>query len=200
MAMLCFAFWASFSRLGEPTLKVTTWPLIWLTSAILILVHPIPIMAKSPRYWFIKTFLKLFLSGMRPVEVSFILSTSFYWEFSHLDYSSPISGWGEAGPLYFLLFFFDLTMNSDQLSSLIFTISNTPLFVCVYLDKFSDNWQKCRNNSSRMWPISFALASIPFIIRLVQSFKRYVDSKLVTHLINVRSLFFCWALLSNLES
>lgn len=146
LAALCFAFWASFSRLGDPILHYTTWPLLWLTFAILITVHPIPVMAKSSRYWFIKTMLKLFLSGMRPVE------------------------------------FVDFWIG-DQLCSFIFTISNIPLFVCVYLDKFSDDWQKCKN-SSRTWPIAFGLAIIPFIIRLVQCIKRYVDSKLVTHLIN----------------
>jgi hypothetical protein len=148
LSTLCFAFWASFSRLGEPTMQYTAWLLVWLTFAFFLMVHPMPIMAKSPRYWFIKTVLKLFLSGTRPVE------------------------------------FADFWMG-DQFSSFIFTLSNAPLFVCVYLDKFSDNWQKCRNlNSYRMWPISFGLASIPFIIRLLQSVRRYVDSRRVSHLIN----------------
>ena len=99
---------------------------------------------------------------------------------------------------YSLYFLFWLGNDSDQLCSFVFTISNVPLFVCVYLDNFSDDWQKCKN-SSRTWPIAFGLAIIPFIIRLVQSVKRYVDSKLVTHLMNVSFLFFC-ASFSNVVS
>ena len=46
-----------------------------------------------------------------------------------------------------------------------------------------------------MWPIAFGLSSIPFIIRLGQSVKRYFDSKHATHLVNVSFfLFFCPAL------
>jgi hypothetical protein len=40
-------------------------------------------------------------------------------------------------------------------------------------------------SSSRNWPIQFALAALPLLVRLVQSVKRYSDSKLYTHLINV---------------
>lgn len=39
------------------------------------------------------------------------------------------------------------------------------------------------------WGVAFLLASLPLLVRLVQSVKRYVDSGLVTHLINVRPIF-----------
>ena len=107
--------------------------------------------------------------------------------------------------LHCLFGVFWLRNDSDQLCSSIFTISNTPLFVCVYLDNFSDDWQKCKN-SSRTWPIAFGLSSIPFIIRLGQSVKRYFDSKHVAHLVNVSFLLFstqlwyCLTLAYNLKA
>ncbi|KAF8966563.1 EXS-domain-containing protein, partial [Flammula alnicola] len=71
----------------------------------------------------------------------------------------------------------------DQFCSLVFTLSNIYFFVCVYVDNFSDNWEKCSVTSDH-WPIAFVLGSLPLFIRLVQSVKRYNDSKLITHLIN----------------
>ncbi|GLB42048.1 putative EXS family protein [Lyophyllum shimeji] len=54
----------------------------------------------------------------------------------------------------------------DQLCSLAFSLSNLYLF------------------GSPHWPAAFFLASLPLLVRLVQSVKRYYDSGLVTHLIN----------------
>uniref|UniRef100_A0A8H7XW23 Uncharacterized protein n=1 Tax=Psilocybe cubensis TaxID=181762 RepID=A0A8H7XW23_PSICU len=71
----------------------------------------------------------------------------------------------------------------DQLCSLIFTLSNIYFFVCVYVNDFHPDWRKCSVNSST-WPAYFALAALPLLIRLIQSVKRYWDSKLLTHLIN----------------
>ncbi|TFK38118.1 EXS-domain-containing protein [Crucibulum laeve] len=71
----------------------------------------------------------------------------------------------------------------DQFCSLIFTLSNLYLFACVYADGFSPNWRKC-GSSSPHWPVAFTLAALPLFVRLVQSIKRYADSKLITHLIN----------------
>ncbi|KDR80317.1 hypothetical protein GALMADRAFT_62135, partial [Galerina marginata CBS 339.88] len=71
----------------------------------------------------------------------------------------------------------------DQFCSLIFTLSNLYFFVCVYVNDFAPDWQKC-GATSAAWPLSFIIATLPLLIRLVQSIKRYADSKLVTHLIN----------------
>ncbi|OBZ67468.1 Phosphate transporter PHO1 [Grifola frondosa] len=43
-------------------------------------------------------------------------------------------------------------------------------------------WRRCTNGPK--WGISFVLASLPLLFRLVQSVKRWVDSRLITHLIN----------------
>ncbi|KAJ7211223.1 EXS-domain-containing protein [Mycena pura] len=71
----------------------------------------------------------------------------------------------------------------DQFCSLVFTLSNLTLVGCLYDEGFNSNWRKC-GTTSRLWPLSFVLAILPFLIRLVQSVKRYVDSGLYTHLIN----------------
>ncbi|CAA7264392.1 unnamed protein product [Cyclocybe aegerita] len=70
----------------------------------------------------------------------------------------------------------------DQFCSLIFTLSNIYTFICVYVHDFPGGLGKC--STAHTWGIAFALAAIPLFIRLVQSIKRYVDSRLITHLIN----------------
>ncbi|KAF8186993.1 EXS family-domain-containing protein [Mycena galopus ATCC 62051] len=71
----------------------------------------------------------------------------------------------------------------DQFCSLVFTLSNLYLVVCVYSEGFSSNWRNC-GSTSRFWPLSFLLATLPFFVRVIQSIKRYSDSGLDTHLIN----------------
>lgn len=79
-----------------------------------------------------------------------------------------------------------LIPRSDQLCSLVFTLSNLYMLACVYAEGFPDDWSTC-TNQSKTWPVAFMLSALPFVIRLVQSIKRYADSGLVTHLINVRT-------------
>ncbi|KAF7316201.1 Signal transduction protein [Mycena indigotica] len=71
----------------------------------------------------------------------------------------------------------------DQFCSLVFPLSNIPLVVCVYSHGLDSDWRKC-GNSSNLWPLNFVLAILPFLVRFVQSVKRYADSKVHTHLIN----------------
>ncbi len=109
-------------------------------------------------------------------------------------YSSQISGWGKylssrtlsncrfclhANACVIFLFVF-----RDQFCSLFFTLSNLYLFACVYARGFDDQWRRC-GTSSPHWPAAFALGILPFVVRVVQSLRRYADSKLPTHLVNV---------------
>ncbi|KAJ7269846.1 EXS-domain-containing protein [Mycena rebaudengoi] len=71
----------------------------------------------------------------------------------------------------------------DQFCSLVFTLSNLPLIGCVYSKRLDADWRKCGTPSS-LWPLTFLLAVLPFLVRLIQSIRRYVDSKLTTHLVN----------------
>ena len=76
---------------------------------------------------------------------------------------------------------------SDQFCSLTFTLSNLYFVGCVYRENWDDVWEKC--SSSQHWGIPFLLASLPLFVRAVQSVKRYVDSRLYTHLVNVSTVF-----------
>ena len=55
------------------------------------------------------------------------------------------------------------------------------------MNDFSPQWRQQCGLVSPNWPAAYVLAVSPFILRLVQSIKRYADSGLITHLINVRS-------------
>lgn len=80
-------------------------------------------------------------------------------------------------------------IDSDQFCSLVFTLSNFYFVGCVYADGFPADWRQKCGSASKYWPVGFAVATLPFIVRVVQSVKRYVDSRLNTHLINVGSFF-----------
>ncbi|THH00485.1 hypothetical protein EW026_g2059 [Hermanssonia centrifuga] len=72
----------------------------------------------------------------------------------------------------------------DQFCSLIFPLSNLYFVACAYTRGFDNDsdWQQCL--VTKDWGVPFVLASIPLLVRLVQSIKRWVDSRLITHLIN----------------
>lgn len=75
----------------------------------------------------------------------------------------------------------------DQFCSFIFTFSNFYFIGCVYangsLKSLDPNWETCSSITQR-WPAVFTLASLPLLFRLLQSIRRFVDSKHVMHLIN----------------
>lgn len=71
---------------------------------------------------------------------------------------------------------------SDQFCSLVFTLSNLYFVGCAYANGL-ENWRQC--TTGRNWGPAFALAALPLLVRFVQSIKRWVDSSLITHLINV---------------
>ncbi|KAF8320220.1 uncharacterized protein EI90DRAFT_3081071 [Cantharellus anzutake] len=43
---------------------------VWLGFTICFVLNPLPMFARSSRYWFLKKFLTLFVSGLIPVEFS----------------------------------------------------------------------------------------------------------------------------------
>ena len=73
---------------------------------------------------------------------------------------------------------------SDQLCSFGFTFSNLSLLACVYAEDFHPHGDDC-SITGRFWMISYVISSLPLLVRLIQSVKRYVDSGLISHLINV---------------
>jgi hypothetical protein len=87
----------------------------------------------------------------------------------------------------------------DQFCSLVFTLGHIYTVGCAYSHKWHNVWGHC--NTAMHWPVPFLLVALPSFVRLVQSIRRWHDSKLPTHLINVRmflstewlhpDLFFC---------
>ncbi|KAF9262261.1 EXS-domain-containing protein, partial [Marasmius fiardii PR-910] len=71
----------------------------------------------------------------------------------------------------------------DQVTSLAFPLGNMYLLVCSYTIGL-EQWRQCGSQSKTGWPVAFALASLPSFLRMVQSVRRYADSRLYTHLIN----------------
>ena len=76
--------------------------------------------------------------------------------------------------------------SSDQISSLIFSLSNVYVIPCIYATEFDDDWrERCMAESSE-WPVLFAIGTIPLFIRAVQCAKRYFDTGKLIQLANVR--------------
>ncbi|KAL1726991.1 EXS family-domain-containing protein, partial [Schizophyllum commune] len=83
----------------------------------------------------------------------------------------------------FQTFFADFWMG-DQISSLIFSLSNVYVIPCIYATEFDDDWrERCMAESSE-WPVLFAIGTIPLFIRAVQCAKRYFDTGKLIQLAN----------------
>ncbi|KAG1736103.1 EXS-domain-containing protein, partial [Suillus paluster] len=70
----------------------------------------------------------------------------------------------------------------DQFCSLVYSFSNLYFVGCFYTKYFPKAWTTCGTELN--WGAYFAFAMLPFLVRFVQSLRRYGDSKLPTHLIN----------------
>jgi hypothetical protein len=186
-ATLSCAFWLSFSRIGLPAVAPTTWPLIWLGMAVCVMIVPLPVLSRPSRFWLHRSMARLLLPGLRSVEVipptmMQCVRTDNIPRVSSLG----ISGWGMY-PLTLPSSIHIDDLDSDQLCSFVFSLSNLYIVGCAYACGFDHRWQRC-SATSRDWVVPFVLASLPFLIRTVQSLRRYHDSKLVNHLINVSLL------------
>ncbi|KAF8633502.1 hypothetical protein AX15_001415 [Amanita polypyramis BW_CC] len=97
---------------------------------------------------------------------------------------------------------------ADQLCSFSFSLSNLIVFACTYalkFGKFGSEWQQC-DSSSRLWPAQFVMTSLPLLFRVAQSFRRYSESGLSSHLVNAGKyatgifnylMYFLWRALDN---
>ncbi|KAH7887084.1 EXS-domain-containing protein [Phlebopus sp. FC_14] len=75
----------------------------------------------------------------------------------------------------------------DQFCSLAYTLSNLYFVGCFYTHFFinlsvQDAWTTC--GTAENWGFYYVLGVLPFLVRFVQSMRRYWDSRLPTHLIN----------------
>ena len=81
-----------------------------------------------------------------------------------------------------------LHLSRDQLCSLAFPLGNIYFVVCSYAQGFGSNpFHKC--SKPALWGVPFLFAALPLVARFGQSIRRWWDSGLVTHLINVRLPF-----------
>jgi len=84
--------------------------------------------------------------------------------------------------------------SSSQMSSL---VPRDKALTSAYDPTVQDAWNACGPQSH--WGPYFALAMLPFLVRFMQSIRRYRDSKLPSHLINVSLHYQMEALKTNLR-
>lgn len=63
LLLLGVAFWVSFVNPFPSAIAPTTWPLVWLVVALVILILPLPIFHLRSRTWFIRSILRVFGAG-----------------------------------------------------------------------------------------------------------------------------------------
>ena len=82
-------------------------------------------------------------------------------------------------------------MRRDQLCSMTFTLSHFATFFCSYDHRFQGelptNLNVTCGTVTNMWGVELVLLCLPQAFRLIQSVKRYVDSPIYLHLVNVSS-------------
>ena len=66
---------------------------------------------------------------------------------------------------------------------MVYTISNLYGIGCAYRYKWQDPLERCTGGNQ--WIVLFVLSVLPYLIRLIQCVKRYTDSGVVHHLVNV---------------
>ncbi|KAG6377203.1 EXS family-domain-containing protein [Boletus reticuloceps] len=169
---LAYGFWFSMAQLGPPML----WPLVWLALTIVIMFNPChSVMWGGTRWWTIKKIAKLGVSGIWNVEVCTQLST-LTWYLQNLMMSQ----------------FTDLWLG-DQFCSLVYPLCSLFFVGCFYtrynlLSSAHDPRAQEAMNScgiTQNWGWYYFLGMLPFLVRVVQSVRRYRDSKLVGQLVNV---------------
>ncbi|KAF8524324.1 EXS family-domain-containing protein [Hysterangium stoloniferum] len=67
LATLCFSFWLAFSQIGNANVAPTSWPLVWITFSVIIMINPLPIFSRDSRYWVIRRISRLLIPGASPV-------------------------------------------------------------------------------------------------------------------------------------
>ena len=191
LSTLCCSFWLSFSPIGSHAATPKTWPLIWLGFNTFILCNPFPVFHRSSRVWLFKKFASLIISGVKRVEVCLR-----HWlivvAWAHrVALSSLISGWGlstflDDFPRFLPMLTFSFQHPPrDQLCSLSFSLTNIYFIGCIYRYQFGPNWDYHCSTETPQWVVHFLLAGAPYFCRLVQSIRRWYDTRSTTHLINV---------------
>jgi len=145
--------------------RPTTGPLVWIAFAIGFMVNPLPVYSRPARYWLIRKCGRLLLLGKGQVEFT-----------------------GKPFPLMKRQLLQDFWLG-DQLCSLFFSLSSLLVIFCLWRDGSGN----CEVESH--WSLPFVLNALPSFIRFIQCVRRYIDSRLYTHLINsgkcLVAIFYC---------
>ncbi|KAG9046374.1 hypothetical protein FS837_004550 [Tulasnella sp. UAMH 9824] len=67
-ATLSYAYMLSFSRVFEPGIPATAWPIAWLVLFGVIMIDPLPLLHNHSRFWLLRNWTRLLLPGLYPVE------------------------------------------------------------------------------------------------------------------------------------
>ncbi|EIW72108.1 hypothetical protein TREMEDRAFT_70627 [Tremella mesenterica DSM 1558] len=65
---LCYCFFFTFSRVGEPHIAPTTWPAVWVVFVVVFFLNPLPVWRKRSRYWLLKVLFRVLTPGYSRVE------------------------------------------------------------------------------------------------------------------------------------
>lgn len=190
LCALAYCFMLSFIQVGPPLI----WPLVWLALVLTVIFNPIPnILWGHSRWWLIKSVARLGVSGLWGVEFTdFWLGDQFcslayslgnlyfvgcfYTQYPYVSSHANVSSTSESLP-------YNNTMTALPRFSQTFSLMpRGELLYSADDPTLQKAWLTC--GAEMNWGSYFALAMLPFLVRFVQSIRRYKDSKLPTHLIN----------------
>ncbi|KAG2109842.1 EXS family protein/ERD1/XPR1/SYG1 family protein [Suillus discolor] len=175
--IFAYCFMLSFIQVGPPLI----WPLVWLA---LVLTN---ILWSHSRWWLIKSVARLGVSGLWGVEFTdFWLGLGnlyfvgcFYTQYPYVSSHADVSSTSESSPYNNTMTVLPRSFSSSQTFSL---MPRGAVLHSAYDPTLQNAWSTCGAETN--WGSYFALAMLPFLVRFVQSIRRYKDSKLPTHLIN----------------
>ncbi|KAG1776330.1 EXS family protein/ERD1/XPR1/SYG1 family protein [Suillus placidus] len=166
-----------FIFVGPPLI----WPLVWLALVNILWGHS--------RWWLIKSIARLGISGLWGVEFTDFwlgLSNLYFVGCFYSQYSPYILSYDNVSSISELSLDKNTSMtvvpgffSPSQTSSL---VPRNNILSSAYDPTVQEAWTTC--GTKLHWGPYFVLAMLPFLLRLLQSVKRYKDSRLPTHLIN----------------
>ena len=73
----------------------------------------------------------------------------------------------------------------DQICSLNFSLTGLFFVACFYSNGHDPSVDQICGSQGPQWAVHIVLAILPFLCRFIQSLRRWYDSGLTTHLVNV---------------
>jgi len=143
---------------------INRWPAIWLVFVAVLFLNPLPFFRRDSRYWFLRVLLRVITPGYSRVEVRL-----------HPTHHNGLDAHSQ-----FIAFFI-----ADELNSLVYSIQNIYFLSCGYAHRWPGNiFDVCP--AGKTWQYALLLC-LPALARLIQCVKRWHDTRLKIHLVNVSS-------------